>query len=499
MTVEELNRETIRQGPRTTIDNSLIRLHRTDPNRRLCQKTIALETPSSDPSSTPPECMPARRTRSHTSLGADSARDFTPTARRTLFSQQETPNMTIPPAPPPINRREDPFPSFDKPMATILPELFAYKQLPRYMHQELHLLVTFSAQLKDQGKDSKDHTLYTKEAFESYSNSVLASVADSTVKALSSQDSRGYASAKSSKQLRYESWARKSRDETTFLILNNDARFEHWLVKFKAKLKSTDVNTSTFLDSDWSPQSPSGYEADLYHKQCTFFWTLLLHVFQSDLSSSCVLSHTSNSNGRQAYFDFVKLHNQSKSKVYDTSVAMQDILSMALLSWKDTKVKFITTWFGKLEHFNKLRPPERPLSYDSICTHLCKAYPLEATDLQDFRRNQARATSELKTTLLLEAIRLDSQAALSQPSSRPSIKAHAHDFVSIKAHAHDFASAHHPTSDDTSYYPLPLDFHGDFQDYAVYRPGRAPDPSTRLPAPVWQNINLPNNNSVLLS
>eukprot|EP00536_Pseudo-nitzschia_multiseries_P014597 jgi/Psemu1/39366/gm1.39366_g len=155
------------------------------------------------PTEEPPNIPVARRTRSHTSLGTDSARDFTPTARRTHFSQQETTDMTIPLAPPPIDRREDPFPSFDKPMATILLELFAvfkepdsllwealknsniltwarflqlrdfddltyrnrneYKQLPRYMHQELHLLATFSAQLKDQGKDLKDHTLYTSE------------------------------------------------------------------------------------------------------------------------------------------------------------------------------------------------------------------------------------------------------------------------------------------------------------------------------------------------
>eukprot|EP00536_Pseudo-nitzschia_multiseries_P011274 jgi/Psemu1/28373/gm1.28373_g len=84
---------------------------------------------------------------------------------------------------------------------------YKHQQLPRYMHQELHLLlvVTFSAQLKDQGKDSKDHILYTKEAFECYSNSVLASVIDSTVKRFSSQDSQGYVStAKSSDRLRYD-------------------------------------------------------------------------------------------------------------------------------------------------------------------------------------------------------------------------------------------------------------------------------------------------------
>eukprot|EP00536_Pseudo-nitzschia_multiseries_P010381 jgi/Psemu1/25767/gm1.25767_g len=159
------------------------------------------------PTEEPPNIPVARRTWSRISLGTDSARDVTPTAIRTLFSQQET-TMAIPPAPPPIERQEDPFPSFDRPMTTILLELFdvskesdsmlcvalknsnvrtwsrflwlrdfdgltyrdwnEYKQLTRYMHQELYLLISFSAQLKDQGKDPKDHTLYTKEAFESY-------------------------------------------------------------------------------------------------------------------------------------------------------------------------------------------------------------------------------------------------------------------------------------------------------------------------------------------
>eukprot|EP00536_Pseudo-nitzschia_multiseries_P011038 jgi/Psemu1/27670/gm1.27670_g len=401
------------------------------------------------PTKEPPGIPIARRTRSRLPLGTASTNDSIP--------QQEA-TMVIPPVPPPIEQREDLFPSFDRPMATILPMLCEalknstiqtwsrflrlrnfddltyrdqneYKQLPRYLHQELHLFVTFSSQLKDQGKDPKDHSLYTKESFESYSDSVLASVQHSTVNRLSYQN------------------------ETTFPVLNIDARFEHWLVKFKAKLASTDINTTTFLDPDWSPH---------------------------DLSSSCVLSHTSTNDGRQAYFDF--------SKVYDTSIAMQDLLSMDLLSWKDTKVKFITTWFAN------------PLEYDSVRTHLCKACnsnyqlneqftkiedPMEAHDLQAFRRNEAKATSELKTTLLLEATRLDSQATWSQPSGCPSVKAHAHDFESTE-------QTYSMVTDNTGYYSLPLDFHGDFQDYApVYRAGRAPDPSTRLPTPVWQTLSKP--------
>eukprot|EP00536_Pseudo-nitzschia_multiseries_P008171 jgi/Psemu1/19778/gm1.19778_g len=95
-----------------------------------------------------------------------------------------------------------------------------------------------------------------------------------------------------------------------------------------------------------------------------------------------------------------------------------------------------------------------------------------------------KATSELKTYLLLEATRLDSQATLSQPSGRPSVKAHAHDFESTE-------QTYSMVTNDSGYYSLPLDFHGDFQDYAVYHAGRTPDPSTRLPTPAWQTLSKP--------
>eukprot|EP00536_Pseudo-nitzschia_multiseries_P012090 jgi/Psemu1/30862/gm1.30862_g len=442
------------------------------------------------PTEKPPDIPIARRTRSHLSLVPTSARDSTSTPANT---------MAILPAPPPIEQREDLFPSFDQPLTTVLQELFDVpkesnstlcealidstiqtwscflhlrgfddltyrdrnkpRQLLRYVHQELHLFVTFGVHLKDQDKDPRDHRLYTKEAFQDYSASALASVKDSTVNRLTTQIS-----------------------PTTSTVLNNDARFEHrLLVKFKAKLESTDINTTTFLDPDcWSSRSLSGYQAELHTKQCAFFWTLLLHVFQSDLSSLCMLSHTSTSDGRQAYFDFVKLHNRSKSKVCDTSIAMQDLLSMDLLSWNDTKVKFITTWFAKLEHLNKLQPPQRPLEYDSVCTHLCKAYnsnyqlneqftkiedPLEAHDLLAFRRNEAKATT-------------------SEPNSRPTVKAHIHDFASTE-------QTYSMVTDDTSYNSPPIHFHGDFQDYVVYCAGRTPDSSTRLPTSVWQTLTKP--------
>eukprot|EP00536_Pseudo-nitzschia_multiseries_P019327 jgi/Psemu1/60096/gm1.60096_g len=124
----------------------------------------------------------------------------------------------------------------------------------------------------------------------------------------------------------------------TFPTLQNDARFEHWLVKFKAKLETSDIDTHTFLDPNW-PNIP-------------------------------LTGHTTTRDGRQAFFNFVALHDRSKSKVYDTSIVMQHLLDIDLRSWKDTKVKFITQWFAQLEHLNTLCDPQRPLDFDTVKTHL---------------------------------------------------------------------------------------------------------------------------------
>eukprot|EP00536_Pseudo-nitzschia_multiseries_P019436 jgi/Psemu1/60743/gm1.60743_g len=218
----------------------------------------------------------------------------------------------------------------------------------------------------------------------------------------------------------------------------------------------------------------------------------------SDLSYSCVLSHTTSRDGRQAFFDFVALHDRSKSKVYDTSIVMQHLLDIDLRTWKDTKVKFITQWFAQLEHLNTLRDPQRPLDFDTVKTHLCKACsssfqlseqfckvddPPAAQDLIKFRQHEAIAISELKNILLLEATRLDSQASLSQPHSRTSVKANTHDLSSMTQSTYSAL-----TDDSTSYLP-PIDFDGDYQDYAFYKAGRTPDPTTRLPSAVWKTLS----------
>eukprot|EP00536_Pseudo-nitzschia_multiseries_P010299 jgi/Psemu1/25530/gm1.25530_g len=375
-------------------------------------------------------------------------------------------------------------------------------RMPLSKHVQLNLqqFTDFGRHLTQKGLDWEDHSQYTKEACCAYCwDIIMANRESSADRLVANHGTDGSGRwTKLFDQLKYESWIRKSRDESTFPVLQNDARFKHWLVKFKAKLETTDINTTTFLNPNWPDIPLTGYTKALHAKQCAFFWTLVLHVFQSNLSSSCVLSHTSTRNGRQAFFDFVKLHNRSKSKVYDTSIVMQHLLDIDLKSWKDTKVEFITQWFAQLEHLNKLRPPQRPLDYNTVKTHPCKACsssfqlseqfckvsdPPEAQDIIRFRPHEATAISELKNILLLKATRLDSQASLSQPSSRPSVKAHPHNLSSLTQ------TTYLAITDDTDPYSPLIDFDGDYQDYAVYKAGRTPDPSTRLSTTVWQTLS----------
>eukprot|EP00536_Pseudo-nitzschia_multiseries_P017528 jgi/Psemu1/51278/gm1.51278_g len=173
--------------------------------------------------------------------------------------------------------------------------------LTRHVQLKLQRFVDFGRRLTEQGLDWEDWEYYTKKAFKDYCQGIVIARRASTAD--------GERSTKPIAQLKYESWIRKPRDETTFPVLQNDATFAHWLVQFNAHLDANGINPITFLDPDWPRTALTGYSKALHDKQCAFFWTLLRHVFQGDFSSSCVLYHQRKRDGRQAYFDFVKLRN----------------------------------------------------------------------------------------------------------------------------------------------------------------------------------------------
>eukprot|EP00536_Pseudo-nitzschia_multiseries_P013237 jgi/Psemu1/34513/gm1.34513_g len=349
--------------------------------------------------------------------------------------------------------------------------------LPTHLHRSIQRIIEalaeFSIKLQEDKKDWKDVKSYPYEEFRKFR--LERAIHMQTESALNPPPPPPGSNKKSPLQ--------------SFTPLTNDSRFEHWLVGFKAKLEAYDIDTETFLDETWPPAALQGYTRDLFVKQCAFFWVLMLEVFKSDLSASCVHSHSTTRNGRQAYFDFVNLHSKSKAKVYDNLTQLQALLKLNLSNWKESKVKFITHWFDELNHLNKLRPPNKPLEYHTAKSALCQACYSSFQLSEQFAKvkdpggtnstvtdavAEAAAIHKLKITLLLEATRLDSQSAMSAPKS------------TVRAHVHDFSSGQSQNHDD---YALPIEFEGDYQDYAVFKAGRTPDPTTRLPTNIWKALS----------
>eukprot|EP00536_Pseudo-nitzschia_multiseries_P005278 jgi/Psemu1/12145/gm1.12145_g len=359
--------------------------------------------------------------------------------------------------------------------------------IPRSIQRIIEALAEFALELQEDEKEWKDVKSYTYKEFQPFRMERALRMQNESV--LNPPPPPPGSNKKSPQQVKYESWCQKARDEKSFTPLTNDSRFEHWLVGFKAKLEAYDIDTETFLDETWPPAALQGYTRDLFVKQCAFFWVLMLEVFKSNLSASCVHSHSTTRNGRQAYFDFVNLHSESKAKVYDNSTQLQALLKLNLSNWKESKVKFITHWFDELNHLNKLRPPNKPLEYHTAKSALCQACYSSFQLSEQFAKvkdpggtnstvtdavAEAAAIHKLKITLLLEATRLDSQSAMSAPRS------------TVRAHVHDFSSEQSQNHDD---YALPIEFEGDYQDYAVFKAGRTPDPTTRLPTNIWKALS----------
>eukprot|EP00536_Pseudo-nitzschia_multiseries_P011146 jgi/Psemu1/27991/gm1.27991_g len=106
--------------------------------------------------------------------------------------------------------------------------------LSRHVQLNLQRVIDFGRHLTEQGLDWEDQDHYTKKAFKDYCRGIVKARRDSAADG-------------------------GSRDETTFPVLQNDARFEHWLVKFKAKLETLDIDTHTFLDPNWPDIPLTGY------------------------------------------------------------------------------------------------------------------------------------------------------------------------------------------------------------------------------------------------
>eukprot|EP00536_Pseudo-nitzschia_multiseries_P009069 jgi/Psemu1/22250/gm1.22250_g len=131
--------------------------------------------------------------------------------------------------------------------------------LTRHVQLKLQQFVDFGRRLTEHGLDWEEREHYTKKAFKDYCQGIVIARRASTAD--------GERSTTPIAQLKYESWIRKPRDETTFPVLQNDATFEHWLVHFKAQLDANGINPTTFLDPYWPDHVLTGYPKALHEEQ----------------------------------------------------------------------------------------------------------------------------------------------------------------------------------------------------------------------------------------
>mmetsp|Transcript_22310 Transcript_22310/g.62099 ORF Transcript_22310/g.62099 Transcript_22310/m.62099 type:complete len:678 (-) Transcript_22310:619-2652(-) len=362
----------------------------------------------------------------------------------------------------------------------------------------LNALAAYMAHLNDTlgPNSSLDFSHYDSNAFASFRVTHLSAITSnsstsSTMQNATTNHTSRSSSSKSDAQVKYEIWSKRTHDASVFPVFKNDARFELWVTGFRAQLAEYDIDVDTFLDPKWDPAVLSPYGRKLFDKQCKFFWVLMLRVFRSDLSYSCVQSHTADCDGRAAYFEFLGLRMSTHTHEFDIAQQTQRLQALNLATWTNTSVKFITHWFTHYDTLCKLTAPTLPMKYHMLRSALLNAVAHNAHLSDQFSKvplppvhvSDAEETAhilKLKTTLLAEATRLDSRAALTLPKSRAEINFQA-----------NFHSAF-PYLDSSTFTD---DFVHDVHSYAAFRASSHSDSSAdplalshRLPHAIWSTL-----------
>eukprot|EP00536_Pseudo-nitzschia_multiseries_P003095 jgi/Psemu1/6945/gm1.6945_g len=102
--------------------------------------------------------------------------------------------------------------------------------IPRSIQRAIKALAKFVKDLQQKELEWQNADTYTHDAFKLFRNQHAKCVQQEAVLNPPLPAPRTAASqVKMPEQLQYESWCRKSQDETSFTPLKNDSRFEHWL------------------------------------------------------------------------------------------------------------------------------------------------------------------------------------------------------------------------------------------------------------------------------
>jgi hypothetical protein len=220
-------------------------------------------------------------------------------------------------------------------------------------------------------------------------------------------------------------FSKSKMDKTRFEILRDDMNYTTWKIKFTFECKVQSIYR--LIDPDFLPETMyNEHDIELYVKQDTYMWTVLLHVLRSTLAELILQDHMHESSAREAFFAFEAQETSSVNQTYAISQLSTDLEEKTLTTFQGTRFRFLTTWFELVKRLNDATDPDDQLTYTHARSMLARAVRSDV-DLTrvflslDSQKDKRKAFSDMKEALCKEARNLDkfgkSRVAQNKPSA----------------------------------------------------------------------------------
>ena len=327
--------------------------------------------------------------------------------------------------------------------------------------------------------DAKNPSIYTTEMFEEFHfrkqqerrDSIYQSVNTSNLPAITSNTS------KSPGEKKYDAWIRGRRSKESFVILKTDKQYISWKIKFHAELFHQKLDH--VIDTDFDPTILTcSFERELWKEQLTYFWTVLLYIFENPLGKICITEHLKDRDARTAFLIHQQRQEKSPAKIYNTSGTLGLFLKLSIGTYEGSRVAFMARWFELFELLNEnSRASTTKYGFDFARSSLLQALQDDSDLLASFRG--LVVTGDESTDMVFFKEHFLEEAALWDGRNDLLKRGRRNPNTIIKAHTRQLSEIY--DSADISAIQ-------DIQEYAINRTMRSSDPRARLPDHIFSKF-----------
>ena len=114
-----------------------------------------------------------------------------------------------------------------------------------------------------------------------------------------------------------DNWNRGKHDKNQFPILQDNAEFITWNEKFIAECNVQELRN--IINPDYEMNKTDPFEEELYTKQCTYLWSVLLTSLNNSYGTDCMSERMEDNDARLAYFQHQEKHTRSVTQAYGVS------------------------------------------------------------------------------------------------------------------------------------------------------------------------------------